>query len=114
MVGISFEDVSYILGAPEIVLKDTSKIDKELSTYVDSNRVVLLGKVNHKLNKKLPLDVEPMALVIINDKIRLEARATLDYFKEQGVNIKLISGDNPKTVAGVAAKVGLRMLNILI
>ena len=106
--GISFEDVSYILGAPEIVLKDTSKIDKELSTYVDSNRVVLLGKVNHKLNKKLPLDVEPMALVIINDKIRLEARATLDYFKEQGVNIKLISGDNPKTVAGVAAKVGLK------
>ena len=106
--GISFEDVSYILGAPEIVLKDTFKIDKELSTYVDSNRVVLLGRVNHKLNKKLPLDVEPMALVIINDKIRLEARATLDYFKEQGVNIKLISGDNPKTVAGVAAKVGLK------
>ncbi len=106
--GISFEDVSYVLGAPEIVLKDTSKIDKELSNYVDSNRVVLLGKVNHKLNKKLPLDVEPLGLVIINDKIRLEARATLDYFKEQGVDIKLISGDNPKTVAGVATKVGLK------
>ena len=105
--GISFEDVSYVLGAPEIVLKDTSKIDRELSMYVGSNRVVLLGKVNHKLNKKLPLDVIPMGLVIINDKIRLEARATLNYFKEQGVDIKLISGDNPKTVAGVASKVGL-------
>ena len=105
--GISFENVSYIIGAPEIVLKDTSKIDKELNLYTESNRTILLGKVNHKLNKTLPLDVEPMALVIINDKVRLEAKATLDYFKEQGVDIKLISGDNPKTVAGVAKKVGL-------
>ena len=105
--GISFEDVSYIIGAPEIVLKDTAKIDKELNLYTESNRTILLGKVNHKLNKTLPLDVEPMALVIINDKVRLEAKATLDYFKEQGVEIKLISGDNPKTVAGVAKKVGL-------
>ena len=105
--GISFEDVSYILGAPEIVLKDTSKIDKELNLYTSSNRTILLGKVNYKLNKTLPLDVEPMGLVIINDKVRLEAKATLEYFKEQGVDIKLISGDNPKTVAGVAEKVGL-------
>ncbi len=105
--GISFEDVSYIIGAPEIVLKDTSKIDKELNLYTESNRTILLGKVNHKLNKTLPLDVEPMALVIINDKVRFEAKATLGYFKEQGVDIKLISGDNPKTVAGVAKKVGL-------
>ena len=105
--GISFENVSYIIGAPEIVLKDTAKIDKELNLYTESNRTILLGKVNHKLNKTLPLDVEPMALVIINDKVRLEAKATLDYFKEQGVEIKLISGDNPKTVAGVAKKVGL-------
>ena len=111
--GISFEDVSYVLGAPEIVLKDTSKIDKELCMYVNSNRVVLLGKVNHKLNKKLPLDVEPMGLVIINDKVRLEARATLDYFKGQGVDIKLISGDNPKTVAGVAAKVGMENIKYI-
>lgn len=105
--GISFEDVSYILGAPEIVLKDTSKIDRELNEYTRSNRVVLLGQVKHKLNKTLPKDIQPLALVIINDKVRLEAKATLEYFKEQGVDIKLISGDNPQTVAGVAEKVGL-------
>ena len=105
--GISFEGVSYVLGAPEILLNDTSKIDRELSFYVNSNRVVLLGRVNHKLNKKLPVDIEAMALIVINDKIRLEAKATLNYFKEQGVKIKLISGDNPLTVAGVAEKVGL-------
>ena len=105
--GISFEDVSYILGAPEIVLKDTTRIDRELKNYIQCNRVVLLGKVYHKLNKILPDEVIPMALVIINDKIRLEAKATLEYFKQQGVDIKLISGDNPQTVAGVAQNVGL-------
>ena len=48
-----------------------------------------------------------MALILINDKIRPDAKRTLEYFKEEGVDIKLISGDNPKTVAGVAKKVGL-------
>ena len=111
--GISFENESYIIGAPEVVLSDTSKIDKELDIYTKSNRTILLGKVNHKLNKMLPLDVEPLALVIINDKVRLEAKATLDYFKAQGVDIKLISGDNPKTVVGVAEKVGLTDLKYI-
>ena len=106
--GISFENVSYILGAPEIILKDTSSIDKELDMYASSNRTILLCKVNHKLNKTLPSSVTVMGLVIISDKIRLEARSTLEYFKKQGVDIKLISGDNPKTVAYVASKVGFK------
>lgn len=105
--GISFEDASYIIGAPEIILKDTSSIDKELDFYARSSRVVLLCKVNGVLDKTLPSEVIPMALVVINDKVRLEAKATLGYFKEQDVDIKLISGDNPKTVAAVAEKVGL-------
>ena len=111
--GISFEDVSYVIGAPEIVLKDTSKIDDELNLYTEDNRVILLGKVNHKLNKILPSDVLPMALIIISDKIRVEAKNTLEYFKNQGVDIKLISGDNPKTVAGVAKKVGMNNIKYI-
>lgn len=105
--GISFEKESYILGAPEIVLKDITNIKKELDNYTSDNRVVLLAKSQTKLNKKLPKDITPMALILINDKIRPDAKATLEYFKQQGVDIKLISGDNPKTVAGVAKKVGL-------
>ncbi len=105
--GISFENESYIIGAPEVVLKDTSKIDKELRNYVNSNRVVLLAKTNEELNKNLTGKISPMALIVITDKIRKEAKATLEYFKEQNVDIKLISGDNPQTVAGVASKVGL-------
>jgi len=105
--GICFEHESYVIGAPEMVLQNTSKIDKELKNYVNSNRVVILAKTKEKLNKNLTDKVIPMALIIINDRIRKEARATLEYFKEQGVNIKLISGDNPQTVAGIASKVGL-------
>lgn len=106
--GISFEKESYIIGAPEIVLKDTTKIKKELDNYSKDNRVVLLAKSKTKLDKKLPTDIKPMALILINDKIRPDAQITLEYFKQQGVDIKLISGDNPITVAGVAKKVGLQ------
>jgi len=105
--GISFEKESYIIGAPEIVLKDTKSIKKELDNYAKESRVVLLAKSKTKLNKKLPSDIKPMALILINDKIRKDAKQTLEYFKQQGVDIKLISGDNPVTVAGVAKKVGL-------
>ena len=102
--GISFEKESYIIGAPEIVLK--GKKIKELENYIDDNRVVLLAKSTYKLNKNLPPVIKPMALILISDKIRPEAKATLQYFKDQDVDIKLISGDNPQTVAGVARKVG--------
>ena len=111
--GISFEKESYILGAPEIVLKDKKNIQKELENYTAENRVVLLAKSKQKLNKKIPTDVYPIALVLINDKIRKEAKATLKYFKDEDVDIKLISGDNPKTVAGVAKKVGLENIKYI-
>lgn len=103
--GISFDGVSYIIGAPDIIVKDLSKI-KELERYIDS-RVILLAKSKNKLDKELPSDLIPMSLIIISDKVKRDARATLEYFKEEGVDIKLISGDNPKTVATVAKKVGL-------
>lgn len=101
--GISFEKETYIIGAPDIIEKN--KI-KELENIIES-RVVLLSKTNEKLEKKLPEKLKPMALIVISDKIRREARATLKYFKEEGVDIKLISGDNPKTVAAIAKKVGI-------
>ena len=101
--GISFESVSYVIGAPDIIFRD--KKIKELEAYEDS-RVVLLARSDKKINKQLPSDLKAMGLIIINDKIRRDARATLSYFKEEGVDIKLISGDNPKTVAAIAKRVG--------
>lgn len=111
--GISFENESYVIGAPEIVIKNLKSFQDVLDEYTNSNRVVILAKSKRKLNKQIPDDISPMALIIINDKIRAEARDTLEFFKEQGVDIKLISGDNPKTVAGVAEKVGIENIKYI-
>ena len=111
--GISFENESYVIGAPEIVIKDLKEFQDILDKYTSSNRVVILAKSKMKLNTHIPDDVTPMALIVINDKIRAEARDTLEFFKEQGVDIKLISGDNPKTVAGVAEKVGIENIRYI-
>ncbi len=105
--GLSLESESYVLGAPEVILKDTSIIKEELNNYIENSRVVLLCKTKEILDKTLPTSLEPMGLILINDKIRKDAKSTLDFFKKQGVDIKIISGDNPKTVASIAKKVGL-------
>ena len=57
--------------------------------------------------KRLPADMKPLALVLLSDTIRKEAPETLRYFAEQGVDIKVISGDNPVTVANIAQKAGM-------
>lgn len=111
--GISYEKESYVLGAPEILLKDTSKIKNELDSYAAHNRVVLLAKSKHKLNKTIPRDLEVMALILIKDKIRKDAKATIDYFKKQNVDLKIISGDNPITVANIAKEVGIENVNYI-
>ena len=57
--------------------------------------------------EKLPRRLEPEALVILGDKIRPDAEQTLRYFAQQGVQVKVISGDHPHTVAAIAREVGI-------
>ena len=92
---IEMENYSYYLGAPEFIIEN-SKYDK----YTKDYRTLLLAKEEN--GKK-----SPVALILIQDKIRKEAKDTLDYFKRQGVEIKIISGDNPKTVSQIAKRVGV-------
>jgi cation-transporting ATPase E len=61
-----------------------------------------------KLGGKIPDDLTPIATVVLSEKIRATAKETLRYFEEQGVDIKIISGDSPLTVAAVAKAVGLK------
>lgn len=108
--GMSFEEKgSYAIGSPEFVLKEKVEKYKEiLDKYVEDNRIiVLVHSKNDFVEKELPQDIEVMAFILINNKIRDEAEETLKYFKEQGVNIKIISGDNPITVSKIAKKVGV-------
>jgi membrane-associated phospholipid phosphatase len=72
-------------------------------------RVLLLGRSQTGLaGDAFPVDLKPMALVVLQDRVRGDAAATLQYFGRQGVEVKVISGDDPSTVAAVAAEAGLR------
>ena len=85
---------TYILGAPEVVFKDFD-ID-HMSYAKEGYRVLALSFEN-----------TPMALILIADNIRESAKETLEYFAECGVDIKLISGDNPVTVSNIAKRLSL-------
>ncbi len=109
--GASFEGVgSFLLGAGEFILKDSFEPIRPLADEYAGHgqRVLLLAHSNQKLNEKeLPADVSPLALILLSDRIRKNARATLEYFSDQGVDIKVISGDNAITVSNIAEKAGL-------
>ena len=107
---ISFKNhESYYLGAPEFLLENSNEIIKKVEKYLGDYRVLLVAKSNNLLKK--PKNLQPIGFVIIEDIVRKEAKETLDYFKKQGVMVKIISGDNVKTVLTIAKKVGLENVN---
>ena len=112
--GIYFENEgSFIIGAPEFILKEEYfKFKEEIEKYTIDYRVILLAhSKNDFKEKELPDNLEVIGLVLISDKIRKEAKKTLKYFKEQGVAVKVISGDNPVTVSKIAREVGVENCN---
>lgn len=100
-----------ILGAPSFVLspQEFEKLRPECDRYAAAGqRVLILAHSTDSLPEKaLPEHLTPEALVILSDEIRESAPATLEYFRKQGVTLKVISGDDPVTVSNVAAKAGL-------
>ena len=109
--GIQFkEQETYIIGAPEIVLKENyKKYEKEIQEYAKDYRVLVLAHSHEGLEKqKLPQKLELVGYILILDKIRKEAKQALEYFEKQGVDIKIISGDNPVTVSKIAKQVGVK------
>ena len=112
--GASFEGRgSWVLGAPDVLLSrlPQSKVesvqrDAEFEATRGS-RVLLLGLTEEPLDAEAPPAVEPRALVMLADRVREDAPATLRYFAEQGVGVKIISGDHPRTVAVVAERAGV-------
>ena len=107
--GINFENEgSYIIGAPEFILKDNFKIyEEKVKNYSENYRILLLAHSNENFNNKdLPNNITALGFVLISDVIRKEAKNTLKYFKDQEVDIKIISGDNPVTVSKIAKSVG--------
>lgn len=108
--GVCFKDKgSYIIGAPEFVLREKYDEYKErIEKYSNDYRVIIVANSEGDfIEKELPNKLEVLGFVLISDVIRKEASKTLKYFKEQGVNIKIISGDNPITVSKIAKRAGV-------
>ena len=109
--GASFEGIgSYIIGASEFVLGDQAKeIEKEINRYTEENRVLVLAHTSDVLkDDQIPKNLKVMGFVLIKDRIRSNAKDTLEYFAKQDVDIKIISGDNVLTVANIARRAGLK------
>lgn len=108
---ITFENQgSYIIGASEFILKNCfKKYENTINKYAKDYRVLVLAHTNNSIdNDILPNNVDIVGLLLITDKIRKEAKDTLEYFYKQDVNIKIISGDNPITVSKIAKQVGVK------
>jgi len=100
---------SWILGAPEMVLLEADNPVRHRADEIAAtgNRVLLLARCDALAGDELPSRIEPIALVLLEEKVRPDAAETLAYFHDQGVSLKVISGDNPRTVGAVARRVGL-------
>lgn len=128
----SGEHETWYMGAPEVLLSainyaNSNELLAKVNSYAEQGeRVLLLAKVSSEssavsseVNSVTETDktfgdsptictaAQPVALVRCSERIRDDARKTLEWFREQGVRCRVISGDNPTTVAAVAAKVGL-------
>lgn len=108
--GAEIDGKSYVLGAPENVLGNSySKYESHIASHAKKGlRVLAFGLYEGILDgKKLTNEVVPYAFVVLSNPIRKNAKETFSYFKSQGVKIKVISGDNPVTVAEVAKSSGI-------
>ena len=105
-----FLDNAYVLGAPEFVLRgDYEKYRPLMESYsADGFRTVLFGRYEGTPDgQALTESVIPMGLILLTNPIRRDAPETFRYFAQQGVTIKVISGDNPLTVSQIAAEAGI-------
>jgi len=104
------EHGTWVLGAPEMVWPPGHAPVRARADEVaaDGYRVLLLAHGSEPLDGDArPADLEPVALVMLEEKVRPDAAETLSYFEAQGVSIRVISGDNPRTVGAIARRVGL-------
>ncbi|BBZ51165.1 cation-translocating P-type ATPase [Mycobacterium heidelbergense] len=99
----------WVIGAPDVLL-DPSSAAAERAERIGAQglRVLLLGRADMAVDHpEVPGRVTPVALVVLEQKVRPDARATLDYFAAQDVSVKVISGDNAVSVGAVASRLGL-------
>lgn len=107
---VTFSDGTYLLGAPESIMhEDFARIEEEIIPYADKgDRVLLFARYDgENVENGINGSVTPLGFVALANPIRENAVKTFEYFKSQGVAIKVISGDNPRTVSRIAIQAGI-------
>ena len=110
---VSFKGAgTYILGAPEFALKTPNeRVNDLVAKYASQGlRVLLLAHSTTTIydSNSLPQVRRPVAVIVIEDHIRADAQETIEWFVNNDVEIKVISGDNPQTVSNIAMRVGVK------
>lgn len=108
---VIFDEKTYVLGAPEFILhKDYPHYKGITEKYLQQGfRVVLFAKYSSlKIKGPLTEKAEPLGFILLRNPIREKAPETFRYFESQGVDIKVISGDNPVTVSEIAMEAGIK------
>ncbi|WP_287004966.1 MULTISPECIES: HAD-IC family P-type ATPase [Gordonia] len=118
--GMSFVDAdghdegNWVLGAPDVLLDDESEPARVASDLGSQGlRILLLAQLDVAVDTEpdagsaTPGHLTPVALVVLEQRVRSDARPTLDYFEQQDVAVKIISGDNARSVGAVAESLGL-------
>ena len=100
---------SLLLGAPEYLLGDRIRVYQEqLTEFTDAGKRALLFAFSGEISERPDYEsVNPLAFLVLSDRIRESAPETFDFFEKEGVTIKVISGDHPLTVSRTAADAGL-------
>ena len=115
--GVQYKKAAFVIGAPEFVMREDYEKVKAVTVKYSKRgyRVLVFGQYNGKLaakdeaakDKALTAKVKPLGIIVLQNNIRETAPATFKYFAEQGVQVKVISGDNPETVSEVAKQAGI-------
>jgi cation-transporting ATPase E len=102
---------TWVLGAPDVLLTADHPVSATIRTLAQKGRRVLLlsHSVSPLSGQTLPPDLVPAAFAVLQEEVRADAAETLSYFAAQGVTVKIISGDNPVTVAAIARGIGIEV-----
>ena len=100
---------TFFFGAPDILFGAANKdaLERAQHEAETGRRVLALCKSTEPLSQGLQHDIEPICLILLDDTVREDAPEILKFFADQGVELKVISGDNTATVATVAARAGV-------
>jgi cation-transporting ATPase E len=99
---------AFLLGAPEVLLEgDRDLLRRAEVIATEGRRVVLLAEAPALDGERPPAGLRPRAMVVIGDRVRDDAAGTIAWFATEGVRVKVVSGDHPRTVAAIAGQVGI-------